>query len=65
MTKVCNKVIEFGFNYLGLDTIDISHSVDNIGSKRVIEKCGFRYIDKVFKEKYNIYVDRYKMKKKK
>ncbi len=44
MTKVCGAVIDFGFNYLELKTIDIAHHVDNIGSQRVIEKCGFRYI---------------------
>ena len=44
MTKVCGALISFGFNYLELDAIDIAHHKDNIGSKRVIEKCGFRYL---------------------
>lgn len=43
MSKACSAVIDFGFNYLHLDAIDISHDVDNISSRRVIEKAGFRF----------------------
>ncbi len=43
MTKACNAVMKFGFEYLGLDKIEIGHFESNIGSKRVIEKCGFKY----------------------
>ena len=43
MTSVCAKVVEFGFQYLGLKTIVIGHYLNNIGSKRVILKNGFTY----------------------
>ncbi len=51
MTKACKAVIEFGIDYLGLKVIAIRHAKDNIGSKRVIEKCGFLYENEVFDEK--------------
>lgn len=45
MTKTCKALIDFGFNYLGLHKVVISHEVHNIGSQRVIEKCGFGFLD--------------------
>lgn len=44
MTRVLKELIRFGFEYLDLKYIEIRHLPENIGSKRVIEKCGFRYI---------------------
>lgn len=44
MTKVCGALIEFGFSYLKLGRIDIRHLKENVGSQRVIEKNGFRYV---------------------
>lgn len=49
MTLACNALVDFGFEYLRLNKIEISHEVNNIGSQRVIEKCGFIFI----KEGYN------------
>lgn len=43
MTEACKAVIDFGFNSLKLFLIRICCSEFNAQSKRVIEKCGFRY----------------------
>ncbi len=44
-TKACLAVMEYAFNDLGVSRIEIAHHKDNIGSKRVIEKCGFSYLE--------------------
>lgn len=44
VTLACKALIDFGFNTLNLDIVIISHHIKNIGSQRVIEKCGFRFI---------------------
>ncbi len=44
-TKACKVVIEYAFNELGVSRIEIAHHRGNIASKRVIEKCGFEYLD--------------------
>lgn len=51
MTKACSAVIGFGFTFLDLDVIEIAHAIDNIGSKRVIEKCGFKFTEERVDEK--------------
>ncbi len=43
MTEAAKAVIDFGFLELRLDAIVIFHRVNNRRSKRVIQKCGFRY----------------------
>jgi RimJ/RimL family protein N-acetyltransferase len=43
MTKVVKQVLDFAFDYLGMETIRVQHHPNNIGSKRVIEKVGFVY----------------------
>ena len=43
MTEAAKAVIGFGFTELGLDAIVIFHRVNNRRSRRVIQKCGFRY----------------------
>ena len=43
MSEALKKVIEVGFDYVGLRRIEIVHSVTNIASQRVIEKSGFIY----------------------
>lgn len=63
MTKVCKAVIQFGFEYLHLQRILIRHHPDNIGSKRVIEKCGFTFTKMHFFEPYGIDIPSYEMKK--
>lgn len=51
MTKACKALIDFGFNYLGLEKIIISHELNNIGSQRVIEKSGFLFVEEKLHEK--------------
>jgi len=41
-TRALMELIKFGFDYLGLERIQIAHATDNIASQRVIEKCDFR-----------------------
>lgn len=43
MTEVVNSIIEFAFNELNIDVLSVYHYPFNMRSKRVIEKCGFRY----------------------
>lgn len=42
MTEANKAVLEFGFNKLGLNRIQISHADGNISSERVIKKLGFK-----------------------
>ncbi len=53
MTQATKALIDFGFEYLGLKTIEIGHAEKNIGSRRVIEKCGFRFVDKRVHKRLN------------
>ena len=46
MSEACKAFIDFLFS-IGHKQIFIEAHVDNIGSNRVIEKCGFEYIDTV------------------
>ncbi|XFA99084.1 GNAT family N-acetyltransferase [Candidatus Izemoplasma sp. B36] len=62
-TKACKKVIEFGFDYLGLDKIIIRHHKGNIGSRRVIEKSGFKYLKDVYLESKDEYFPTYSLTK--
>ncbi|MBZ9621445.1 GNAT family N-acetyltransferase [Clostridium sp. FP2] len=41
--EAVNRLIEYGFNELNLDLIWCGHFDFNSNSKRVIEKCGFKY----------------------
>ena len=43
MPEAVNELLRFGFEQLGLNAIWCSHYDGNQKSKRVIEKCGFRY----------------------
>ena len=44
MTEVVEELLRFGFQDRGLEAVWCSHYVDNTGSRRVIEKCGFSYV---------------------
>ncbi len=44
-TRACKAVMDYAFNDLGVSRIEIAHHKDNIASKRVIEKCGFIYLE--------------------
>ena len=42
-TEATNAVIRFGFEKAELHKIQICHRSNNLPSKRVIEKCGFKF----------------------
>jgi len=44
MTEAVRAVINFCFTNLGMDAVSCGHLVINGRSKRVIEKCGFKYV---------------------
>ena len=43
ITEAVKAIIEYGFDKVGFNRIQVSHRHVNIPSKRVIEKCGFTY----------------------
>ena len=54
MTEVLNEVIKYGFEKLGLNRIEAMVTPDNVGSKVLLEKCGFKeegYLRDYFFEK--------------
>ncbi len=44
MPEAVNAVIDHGFDTLGLDAFTCCHFSENFRSRRVIEKCGFRFV---------------------
>jgi len=42
--EAVQAVIRYGFDTMGLDAFSIEHFVENAQSKRVIEKCGFKFV---------------------
>lgn len=46
MTQAVKELIKLGFSYLNYEKIIIKHLSKNIGSQRVIEKSGFKFIKK-------------------
>ena len=63
ITRVCKELINFGFKYLNVNTIEIGHVVDNIASERVIEKCKFKFLYKKYIVKQNVYIKQYYLKR--
>ena len=47
MTEAARAVVRFAFETVGLHKLTVSCFVENDGSRRVIEKCGFRLIGRV------------------
>lgn len=43
MTEAAKEVIQYAFKEMDLNLVSVYHYPFNIGSKRVIEKCGFYY----------------------
>ena len=43
MPEVCQELLRYGFEDLGLQEIWCTHYAENHQSRRVIEKCGFTY----------------------
>lgn len=66
MTEAVNAVIDHCFNTIGLDALSVGHFKENGRSRRVIEKCGFRFVkedtfyakqlDKTFEDKKYILI---------
>jgi RimJ/RimL family protein N-acetyltransferase len=44
MTEAAQAVVRFGFETLGLHKVTVGCFAENAGSRRVIEKCGFRFV---------------------
>jgi len=44
MPEAAHAIINFGFTTLGLEAFGAEHFVCNPQSKRVIEKCGFKFV---------------------
>lgn len=44
MNEAVTCVIEFCFDVLRLDALTVGHFLENVRSKRVIEKCGFEFM---------------------
>ena len=49
MTEACKALIKYLFN-IGFKRIFIKAMVENIGSNKVIEKCGFKFTHKEYRE---------------
>jgi len=47
MTEAAHAAVRAGFETIGLHKITVGHIVENIGSRRVIEKLGFRPIGRL------------------
>ena len=43
MTEAVRRAERYAFETLNLDLLSVAHFPDNLRSRRVIEKCGFRY----------------------
>lgn len=63
MTLACKAVLDLGFEYLGLSKIHIGHMKGNNGSRRVIEKCGFKLVWEGIHTRLNIEGKEYEMTK--
>ena len=54
MTEAAKAAIDFGFTEMCLDAIKVYHSANNMRSKSVIRKCGFRYDGTLRRDRRNI-----------
>jgi Acetyltransferases, including N-acetylases of ribosomal proteins len=62
-TEVGEAVINYAFNVMKVNEIYAGHNPNNIGSKKVIEKLGFQYIEDSFYEPTGLYHPLYKLTK--
>ncbi len=46
-TEATKAVIKYGFEEINLNKVQICHKPSNLSSKKVIEKCGFKYDGKL------------------
>ena len=43
MTEAVKRAVKYAFDEMNIELLTAFHRPDNIGSKRVLEKCGFQY----------------------
>jgi ribosomal-protein-alanine N-acetyltransferase len=43
MTEAVGAVLDFGFRVMGLNRVEASCFIENVGSARVMEKCGMKF----------------------
>lgn len=43
MTEAVKRIVQYMFEELNIDLLSAFHIPDNIGSQRVLERCGFEY----------------------
>ena len=53
MPEAVSRVVQFCFEEEKLDFLQCSHSVENIQSQRVIEKCGFKFVKELMRRGIN------------
>ena len=58
MTEACRTLLKYLF-MLGFDKVMIRADVDNIGSNRVIQKCGFQFVKSDYSEKEKTNINYY------
>jgi len=54
MTEAVKKVVSYAFEEMGIDLLSVWHFSINARSKRVVEKCGFRY-EGTLRQAYEVY----------
>lgn len=60
MTEVILKIIEFAFKIVGFERLTARHYINNLASRRVLEKCNLNYegtLRKIIKNSDGILVD--------
>ena len=63
MTKAVKQIISFAFDYLGIDKIRVQHHPKNMGSKNVILKTGFTYVEEIYNSSLAMVLPTYERKK--
>ena len=58
-TEVVQRMIRYAFEEMGMKTVWIQHNINNLRSKRVQEKCGFKY-HHTKERQYYIVLDEYR-----
>lgn len=53
MTEAVRRVLDYAFIDAGIEEIYVCHFVENHKSRRVVEKCGFEYLDYIDYETVN------------
>ena len=54
MSEACKAFVQYLLN-IGFDKVVIEANIENIASNRVIEKCGFTFVRKEYKEHCSIF----------